>query len=236
MNLMRFLGLEKNNESVISGQKTFEQIRDPGETDNNREMKQHEINASDMAQSSQAPNPTPSEEAGISNDNILNLPSRKPSTARDYRNYGATRKEENPQEGLQFKGLLDDPTLKEFFAQNHWGYGNYDGATYRSHEQLELGKHAVVARFQNALSNYISKKQSHLTKLKATVFETQGVCRITTQQLELACEHVKEDIKSLMEQMELSKTRQGWVADALNRYEIGFVKGLRATIPFDHLL
>lgn len=169
-------------------------------------------------------------------EDVFRMPPRATVTGRDYRNYGATRKQESLPDGLQYKGLLDDPHLKDFFSQNHWQFGNYDGAAYRSQEQMELGKQAIVARFQNALSNYISKKQAHLTKLKATALETRGVCNTTTEQLELACKHVENDLDTLMQQMEWSKTRQGWVMDALNRYEIGFVKGLRTTIPFDHLL
>lgn len=235
MNLMKIFGLAKTAESASFERTNLESTTGPSEADMRKSVDQQESNFGDAYQSKLNSRSVP-ETGDEINNNVLNLPPRKPPTARDYRNYGATQKQENPQDGLQFKGLLDDPVLKDFFARNHWQYGNYDGATYRSHEQLELGKQAVVAGFQNALSNYISKKQSHLTKLKATVLETNGVCRITTQQLELACDHVKEDIRSLTEQMELSKARDGWVVDALSRYEIGFVKGLRATIPFDHLL
>lgn len=235
MNFLKILGLERNTEPASLESKNAEEVTEPNASEPIRTSDQHKSNPDEVPQVDSADQSITGKAGGV-NDNVLNLSSRKPPTARDYRNYGATRKQEAPQEGLQFKGLLDDPFLKDFFAQNHWQFGNYDGATYRSYEQLELGKQAVVARFQNALANYVSKKKSHLTKLKATVLETNGVCRITTQQLELACEHVQEEIKSLTEQMELSKIREGWVTDALSRYEIGFVKGLRATIPFDHLL
>lgn len=169
-------------------------------------------------------------------NNIVNLQTRVRAAPHEYRNYDTTRERDKMPEGLHFTGLMDDPVIKDFFAQNFWGFGHYDGSHYKSAQSMELGKNTIVARFQNTLCAYLSRKRAHLTKLRATTIETKGICSMTTAQLELACGHVEADIQTLLEQFEFSKTRQGWVYDALNRYEIGFAKGLRDTIPFDRLL
>jgi hypothetical protein len=198
------------------------------------------VSAKGAGTTTSSPSPTASiEDPGLSEapfENVVNLQSRIRPSPHEYRNYSATPVAAEGGDENGFRGLFDDPILKSFFAQNFWGFGNYDGAHYKSLQAMELGKNAITARFQNTLSAMLSRKKAQLTKLQATVIETEGVCPMTTAQLKLACQHVEANIATLEEQLDLAVQGRGWVGDALNRYQIGFTKGLRDTIPFERLL
>jgi hypothetical protein len=57
----------------------------------------------------------------------------------------------------------------------------------------------------------------------------------TSGQLKLACEHTEREIAVLQHQIEKASEGKGWVLEALNRYQIGFHKGMREAVEFELL-
>ena len=53
--------------------------------------------------------------------------------------------------------------------------------------------------------------------------------------LRLACEQAQREIAVLKEQHALAEQRKGWVLDALNRYQLGFDRGVREALDFELL-
>jgi hypothetical protein len=132
-------------------------------------------------------------------------------------------------------GLMDTFELKAFFAENFFGLGRHNGSTYRTQEGLALGKQGMVSRFQNTVATLIEQRQAKIDRLRNMQLQTEGVCATTAAQLDLAQSRLERDISVLREQIAQAENGKGWVLEALNRYQIGFGKGLREAIDFELL-
>ncbi len=140
-----------------------------------------------------------------------------------------------PAAAPQVHGLLDAPELKAFFAENYFGLGRHNGSNYRTQEALELGKRGVISKFHNVLAELVERKQTKSDRLQDKLLETDGFCDITTGRLRQARANLEREIGVLRAQMESASEGKGWVLEALNRYQIGFGKGLREAIEFELL-
>jgi hypothetical protein len=132
-------------------------------------------------------------------------------------------------------GLMDTFELKAFFAENFFGLGRHNGSTYRTQEALAQGKQGMVSRFQNTVATLIEQRQANIDRLLNMQLQTEGVCATTAAQLDLAQSRLERDISVLREQIAQAENGKGWVLEALNRYQIGFGKGLREAIDFELL-
>ena len=132
-------------------------------------------------------------------------------------------------------GLMDTFELKAFFAENFFGLGRHNGSTYRTQEALSQGKQGMVSRFQNTVATLIEQRQAKIDRLRNMQLQTEGVCATTAAQLDLAQSRLERDISVLREQIAQAENGKGWVLEALNRYQIGFGKGLREAIDFELL-
>jgi hypothetical protein len=135
----------------------------------------------------------------------------------------------------QPKGLLEAPELQAFFAENFFGLGRHNGSFYRTQEAMEQGKQGLISRFQNTLSFLVEQRQAKVDKFVDMQLQTDGICNTVTAQLGLARSRNERDMNLLREQMALADLGKGWVLEALNRYQIGFGKGLREAIDFELL-
>jgi hypothetical protein len=141
-----------------------------------------------------------------------------------------------PVPSSQPRGLLDAPELKAFFAENHFGLGRHNGSNYRTQEALELGQRALVSQFQNVLAELIERRQAKADRLTDKMLETEGICSVTTGRLREACTRLDREMTVLQEQVSYAGDRKGWILEALNRYQIGFGKGMREAIEFELLM
>jgi hypothetical protein len=133
------------------------------------------------------------------------------------------------------KGLMNAPEITEFFSENYFGLGRHNGVNYRTQDALELGKKSIISKFQNTLNDLLENKHSKINKLKNQLVAIEGISLAMTQQLEIACEHIQREIQVLTTQIENANTHKGWVLEALNRYQLGFIKGLNDAIEFELL-
>jgi hypothetical protein len=133
------------------------------------------------------------------------------------------------------KGLMNALEITEFFSENYFGLGRHNGANFRTQDALDLGKKSLISKFQNTLNDLLETKHSRINKLKNQLVAIEGISKAMTLQLEIACEHVGREIQVLSNQIEISNTQKGWVLEALNRYELGFIKGLNDAIEFEFL-
>ena len=123
--------------------------------------------------------------------------------------------------------------VKSFLSQNFFGLGKHNGAKFRSQEALELGMNEIVAGFNNAIIEIMEARRSKLHKLESEAIKIESLCATTTKRLRLACDHVSQEILSLESQLEQASQRQGWVLDALSKYQMGFHQGMREAIEFE---
>ena len=136
----------------------------------------------------------------------------------------------------QPRGLLDAPELKAFFAENHFGLGRHNGSNYRTQEALELGQRSLVSQFQNVLAELIERRQAKADRLIDKILETEGLCSVTTARLREACTRLDREMTVLQEQFASANERKGWILEVLNRYQIGFGKGMREAVEFELLM
>lgn len=132
-------------------------------------------------------------------------------------------------------GLMNTPELKAFFEENFFGLGRHNGSKYRTQEALSQGKQSMVSRFQNTVTSIVEQLQAKIDRLSNMELQTQGICSTTTAQLDLARTRLERDIAVLRDQINQAQNGKGWVLEALNRYQIGFGKGLREAIDFELL-
>jgi len=130
---------------------------------------------------------------------------------------------------------MDTPELKDFFADNYFGLGRHNGSNYRTQEALMQGKQSLVSRFQNTLAQLVEQRQAKVDRLRNTQLQTEGLCATTTAQLDMACKRIERDMAVLRDQIEQAADGKGWILEALNRYQIGFGKGLREAVDFELL-
>ena len=135
----------------------------------------------------------------------------------------------------RFKGILNTPELEAFFQENFFGYGRHTGSKFRSHEMLEQGKQSIISQFKNKLIELIGRKQEKLNKLESELIAIQGVSNSMCSQLRLACHQLQRDIDLLQEQIDAASSGKGWILEPLQRYQIGFTKGLHEAIEFEIL-
>lgn len=140
-----------------------------------------------------------------------------------------------PSPAAQPQGLLETPELKAFFAENFFGLGRHNGSFYRTQEAMEQGKQGLISRFQNTLAFLVEKRQAKVDKFIDMQLVTAGVCSTETARLDLARSRYERDMNVLREQIALADSGKGWVQEALNRYQIGFGKGVREAIDFELL-
>lgn len=135
-----------------------------------------------------------------------------------------------------FNGLLSSPEMVAFFKHNYFGLGQHNGRKLLSQEALQFARASLISDFQNNITNLIQQKQNKLNRIKSEIIAIDGLSESTTQRLHAACEHIALDISELKEQLEKSTEGKGWVLDALNRYQIGFMQGMRETLDFKYLI
>jgi hypothetical protein len=140
-----------------------------------------------------------------------------------------------PAQPDRVKGLMDSAELAAFFSAPQFNYGRHHGSHYRTLEALESGLEAVVSEFQNIVAEMAERRQAKLNKLSIARLQVGRLSDSMVSQLELAGRQVEREIDVLREQSELAGQRKGWVLDALNRYRLGFDRGVREAIEFDLL-
>ncbi|WBY01527.1 hypothetical protein PE066_18995 [Ramlibacter tataouinensis] len=132
--------------------------------------------------------------------------------------------------------LLNLPDVRAFFHESHFGLGRHNGAVLRSRESLQLGKSEIVSRFQNILRQIVQGKQLRLGRLEDMKVSIDGIETAMTNRIDAACSFLRREIETCMEQIALAEQHSGWVAEALNHYEMGFRQGLAHVIRFEALL
>lgn len=137
---------------------------------------------------------------------------------------------------LKVKGLIGSELVKAFFDQNHFGLGRHNGANYRTLDAMEFGREGRIAEFRNAVRGTVEQTQAKIDRLTSTQIEAEGVCKATSARLALAINQLERDLKILSEQSELASEGKGWVLEALNRYQAGFVKGMREAVEAELIL
>ncbi len=155
--------------------------------------------------------------------NVIPLPILEPID--DF----ATGAQQSPKQP-QVKGLIGSELIKAFFDQNHFGLGRHNGTNYRTIDAMEFGRSGRIAEFKNATQGTIDRMQAKIDRLASTELGVAGVCKATTAQLALAISQLERDIAVLKEQSDLAAEGKGWVLEALNRYQAGFVKGMREAV------
>ena len=133
------------------------------------------------------------------------------------------------------KGLMNAEEITAFFNENYFGLGRHNGSNFRTQEALDVGKRSLISKFQNTLADLLESKQARINKLQNQLVAIEGISASMTQQLKLACEHVEREINVLQEQIESAGNQKGWVLEALNRYQIGYMRGLNEAIEFEFL-
>lgn len=136
---------------------------------------------------------------------------------------------------IQSKGLMGEPELVNFLSENYFGLGVHNGAHFKTQESLQLGRESLISRFQNALTSLLWRKQERINKLQSELIAVEGLSPSISNQLKLACEHLECETAELRRQIGIAGEGKGWVLESLNRYQIGYFKGLREAIDFELL-
>lgn len=140
-----------------------------------------------------------------------------------------------PSAAPRFTGLMNAPELTAFFGENYLGYGRYAGSRYRSRGAQEAGLQELIAKFQNTLVDLTERRQAKHDKIQREILNVEGLSESIGAQLHLACAHLEREMSVLRQQVALAEQRKGWVLEAINRYQVGFDRGVREAVDFELL-
>ncbi len=140
-----------------------------------------------------------------------------------------------PRPPLRTPGLLSTPELAAYFGTNHHASGRYHGCRYRSEHAREQGLAALVTTFQNTVSEMTERRLARIDRLRLSEHDVAGLGEDLSRKIDLACAQTLREVDALREQHALAGQRQGWVLDALNRYRLGFDRGVRDAVDFELL-
>lgn len=168
-------------------------------------------------------------------DNVVQLPTLSDNGGLAYDHLGRNCISPASAFVRRYEGLLNASELIALFEENHFGLGRHNGAQYKTQEALELGKSAIVAKFQNVVQGMVERNQTKLNKVQSELIAIEGVSLAMSAQLRLLGEHVRRDIRVLESQIESAESGKGWILESLNRYHLGFTKGLREVLEFEVL-
>lgn len=129
--------------------------------------------------------------------------------------------------------LMDDIGIQEFLRENWFGLGRHNGAVYRTRESLDRGRESIVARFQNAVEGLAARKEVQIRRLQDTLTEIEGISETTSRRLHLAVQCMQQDVVKLRAEIAHSTSAEGWVKEAVLRYEAGFAKGLYEAVAVE---
>lgn len=132
-------------------------------------------------------------------------------------------------------GLFAAPELQSCLGRDHYASGRHHGSLFRSLEALELGRDAIVTHFQNEASALSERLHARLDKLMLERQKVEGLSADMAKTLALAAEQVRREVEVLNQQIEWAGQRKGWVLDALNRYQLGFDRGVRDALAYELL-
>lgn len=132
-------------------------------------------------------------------------------------------------------GLLAAPELKACLGRDHYASGRHHGSLFRTREALDMGRDAIVTHFQNEASALAERLHTRLDKLMLERQKVEGLSADMARTLALAAEQVQREVDVLRQQIELAEQRKGWVLDALNRYQLGFDRGVRDALAYELL-
>ena len=136
---------------------------------------------------------------------------------------------------VRFKGLLNAPELETFFNKQYFAYGRYNGSRFRTREALEGGCKELIAKFQNTAAELVERRQARLDKLQQARLDVETLSIAMADKLRMAGEQVAREMAVLWEQIALAEDRKGWVLEAVNRYQLGFDRGVREALDFELL-
>lgn len=135
----------------------------------------------------------------------------------------------------RFKGLMNTPELVGFFGENYFAFGRHNGSRYRSLEALDIGRKALIAKFQNLLVDLAERRQTKHDRLQRQILDIEGLSAPLVAQLRMACDHLEREMSALRQQVDQAERHEGWVLEAVNHYQLGFDRGLREALDFDLL-
>lgn len=136
---------------------------------------------------------------------------------------------------VRFRGLLNLPELERFFEDNYFAYGHHAGIRFRSAEALSLGLDAITAKFQNTLVDLVERRRTKLNRIQSEIISAEALNPTMTARLRLGAEQLEAEMALLDEQIRLAADRKGWVLDAVNRYRLGFDRGMHKALEFELL-
>lgn len=140
-----------------------------------------------------------------------------------------------PAPAQRFKGLLNTPELEAFFAANYFGFGRYNGSRHQTREALESGQLAMLSTFGHILADLAERRHAKYDRLMLARLDVETLSDAMADKLNLAGAQVQREMTLLREQITLCEQRRGWVLEAINRYQLGFDRGMREALDFSLL-
>jgi len=132
-------------------------------------------------------------------------------------------------------GMLDMPEIDAFLSGSHFGLGRHNGACLRTVEALDREIRTITVRFQGLLWEQIERKRARINRMQLESLKTAGLSVQTTARLEMAVDHLEDEITRLTRQIAASENGEGWVRPAIELYRTGFLKGMQEALEFELL-
>lgn len=132
--------------------------------------------------------------------------------------------------------ILSSHGVVTFLNESHYGIGRHNGSNYKSREGLDLGKKLLVSRFQNILVNLVDERKIKRMALMDQMTVSDNLSELMTRRFRQACDYLNNEIEIIQSQIKLTDNNSGWIAECLNKYELGYLRGVNDAIDFESLI
>ena len=127
-------------------------------------------------------------------------------------------------------GLFDSPELKNFYTQNFFSRGRHNGVNFGHQGSLSMGEQSIIADFERVLNKMTSSRVAKLNEMNRHIESVPEKFKGLADQVKGQSNIVMLEIDELSDQVVSCKSGQGWVLDAITKYNLGFAQGKELAI------
>lgn len=130
----------------------------------------------------------------------------------------------------------DDSLIGHFLARDYQLLGQEEGFDYHSADYLKAARRRIRAEFLVLLDKVQLENREQGRQIKNRMVELEDIAPDMYRQLELRLEETQRVLDVLDHQKVLAANEEGWLMQALNAYQVGYLRGVQDRLDSDDFL
>ena len=126
---------------------------------------------------------------------------------------------------LNNAGLFDSLEVINFYSQNFFSRGRHNGVNFGHEGSISMGEQNIIADFERVLNKMTSSRVAKLNEMNRHIESVPERFKGLADQVKGKSKIVMLEIDELSDQVVSCKNGQGWIFDAITKYNLGFSQG-----------